>query len=109
MITLNDKGLTMSRARPAPGDPALEYFIVSFMTYKQVLDQLVSLEKNMKKQFLEFLDDVVTTVIENCSVEVEPYKDDHGNERADEKIVPQDGIEEKVLATIKKHLDKVED
>ena len=109
MITLGDKGLTMSKARPIPGDPALEYFIVSFMTYKQVFNQLKAWEASMKKQFLEFLDDIITTVIENCEVEVEPYIDDDGKRKAVENIVRQDGIERKLLAVIKKHLDKVED
>jgi len=107
MITLGDKGLTMSKTveKYAPA----HFTVVYYLSYKDVYKRILSWEASMKKQFLEFLDDIITTVIENCGVEVEPYIDDDGKKKAEENIVRQDGIEERLLAVIKRHLDKVED
>ena len=107
MITLNDRGLTMSKTLKKYGP--VQFTLVYYLSYGDVYKRILFWEASMKKQFLEFLDDIITTVIENCSVEVEAYIDDDGKRKAVETIVRQDGIEERLLAVIKRHLDKVED
>jgi len=106
MITMDDKGLTMSKTVFI-----CDYFmpiVVYYITYKDVYKRILSWEASMKKQFMEFLDDIVTTVIDNCEVEEREWTNDAGKKEGDYKINPRTGIEEKLLSVIKKHLDKVD-
>jgi len=117
MITLDDKGITISEHRPDIAWPRKSLWgsqyqgavVVYYIFYKDIYKRILSWEANMKKEFLEFLDDIITTVIDNCEVEVTEWVGDDGRMMGEENIVRQNGIDEKLLAVIKKHLDKVED
>jgi len=111
MITLNDKGLTMSKKvnRASPCHLGEHEVVVYYIAYKDVYKRILSWEASMKKQFLEFLDDIITTVIDNCEVEEVEWIGDNGKQMGDYEVTPKAGIEGKLLSVIKKHLEKVED